>query len=359
MKALLPILSTILIIALLYGCKQDQESTSYETSTVPTLILKKDFQLTGYPTNVITRTKDVFHVFPDQSAFIVTNFDNIFFSVIDSSGAYINHFGQEGRGPTELLTVARVGFDQDQNIFVYDGNQDLIKSFSRDGSFLDAYTGVVEQQVWPRGDVMMLANGYWYMAAEVAGEQDYANKQSVARMEQDFSEPVTGGGWDAFYRNRSTILQQPQLTYDSKREQLIVVHRTSPNIRFIDLDLNETDTWHHRSPNFLLHEEDILRSHPPEQRAEIVGQISMVEQPFVAGDLLLFQFMNQNETFRQSLDFSDLEQFIGVYNLEDGTYYGEVELPHRLKGVIDNQLILLKDDDPDNFIIGLYEINLD
>ena len=342
----------------LASCGPENTGNQETENKAVTLEHIRDFKLTGYPSEAISRTKDVFHIFPDQSAFIVTNFDNVFLSVFDSSGAYLTHLGEEGRGPTELLTTARVGFDHDQNIFVYDGNQDQIKSFNRDGTFSDAYVGVVEHQIWPRGDVLIMVDNYWYMPAEVAGERDYSNKQSLTRMNHDFSNPQTGGGWDSFYRNRNTILQQPQLAYDQKREQFIVVHRTSPNIRLVNSDLEVIETWHHSSPNFLLHEEDILRSHPPEQREEIVGQISLIEQPFIADDLLLFQFMNQNETFRESLDFSDLEQFIGVYSLEDGTYHGEIELPYRLKGVMNNQLMLLKDDDPDNFIIGLYEIDL-
>lgn len=81
-------------------------------------------------------------------------------------------------------------------------------------------------------------------------------------------------------------------------------------------------------------------------------------QPFLTDDFFLFYFMNQNEIFRESLDYSDLEQYIGVYSLEGRHYHGEIELPHQFKGVLNNQLMIIRDDDPDHFIIGLYEIEL-
>ncbi|MCH8567393.1 MAG: 6-bladed beta-propeller [Balneolales bacterium] len=232
------LIGTLFFIYLLpISCGSHDASDQDSKEKVASLNHIRDIKLTGYPPHVIARTRPYFHVLPDQSGFIISNHDNVILTLFDSSGNYITHFGEPGRGPEEFLVPLRIGFDTNQNIFVYDVNQEIIKKFDIFGTFIESFTGLVEHQIWSRGNMMPLIDNKWYIPMEKPGDPSFSENTSVAVAEYDFSSVKTGGGWDPYYKNRRGTLQFPKLVFDYSREELFVVNRTSPSIRVKNKEL--------------------------------------------------------------------------------------------------------------------------
>lgn len=353
------LLAVCLLVFFTIACANEHEKQDQFGMASIELQHERDIVLTGHDLDVITVIREPLHVFSDQASFLVTNKrDSYKMAIFDTSGTYITSFGARGRGPGEFLSTSAVGIDYEDHIFIYDLNQDRITKFDNSGNYIKEFEGLLKDRFWIRGGPMLLIDGYWHINTEIAEATDYNAKQAIARTARDFSAPVAVGGWDPVYADAAGTMMptNPMIAYDAERGQIIVVHRTSPNIRVLDKAYQPVTQWVHESPNFMEADLDVNALMSRDDMIRIIMEISLIMQPFIVEDYFIFHYINQYEAFYESRDYKDAGLHIGVYNLDDGNYLGEIELPYRLIGVIAGKLVLLKDDNPDAPVFSFYRI---
>ena len=342
-----------LVLIFILGCSQKSEQKveydlEFELSEV--LVLEPQNPMT------LGRSMGITPVAPDQSRFLVKNHNNSYVNVFSRDGDHLHHFGEPGRGPEEIDRIFMSGFDDELNVLIWDAGQDLLKFFDSNGDFIRADEAFISRGIWSRENLLHFTGSGWILPVEIPGAQAWDDRESVALFNDDFSEQTIGGGWDPFYKESATILQHPLITYDRESNHTWIVHRTSPSIRVIDHSLNEVHKISHHSPNFLQADQDILMEFSVEERQQALSRTSLLMQPYLTDRYFIHYFINQTEEVFQTLDSSDAGLFVAVYDRFTYEYLGEIEIPGVLTGVIDNQLMVLLDEDPDNFTIGLYEI---
>ncbi|MCH8557126.1 MAG: 6-bladed beta-propeller [Balneolia bacterium] len=348
-------LASYLLFFIIIGCSKEQVSHNEVT-----LVLEKVDVLTIEPKNPLTlgRIMGITPVAPDQSRFLVKNHNNSIVNVFARDGEHLYQFGEPGRGPEELERIFMSGFDDELNVLIWDAGQDLLKFFDSNGDFIQADEAFISRGIWSREHLLHFTESGWILPMETPGAQLWDDRESVALFNEDFSEQTTAGGWDPFYKESSTILQHPLLTFDRETNYIWVVHRTSPSIRILDTSFNKVQRLSHASSNFSRADQDILMEFGIQERQQALSNISLVMQPYLTDDYFIFYFVNQTEEVFQTLDSDDAGIFAAVYDKHSFDYVGEITLPGMLTGVIDSKLMVLLNDDPDDFTIGLYEIDV-
>src|SRR5690554_6322207 len=131
-------ISIILLTAILAGCQQQpppiSESSSLQLITVKETTLSPE--VAEHLGNVIHRIP----ASPSDDLLALTNSDSpVHIVVVDYNGDLVNIAGSEGRGPEELLWPRQFGFDQNNNIVVYDNNLALFKIFNHSSDSVSSY----------------------------------------------------------------------------------------------------------------------------------------------------------------------------------------------------------------------------
>lgn len=334
------------------------EELLYESDSENVISKVDEIHLKGYDPLAIGNILPIFAIDHHNGTVAITNRDNVEILLFSPSGEMTAHFGKPGRGPDELMTTITRGFDQDGNLWIYDYQQDLLKSYSEDGDFITSKPGFIEDGIWIRGNLLYSIDDAWFFAMELAGAGQHTEGEGIAKYSSEFELIATGGEFDPIYHNSRTILAQPYIAVDKKRSQIIMVQRTSPYIQVFDSNLELITRKKGDKNYFKQSDRDILMRHSMEERNQMLLERSLVEDPWVTDDHLIFVFTNYDQKYFTSRDPQDLIQYAAIYDLENFELLAEFRLPHRIAGVLDNKLLLLENDNPDNIIIGKYILNL-
>lgn len=345
-----------LSVLLLLGCRGESPSAGDENLR---LAQTETLQLTPEEPLTLGNIMRVTPVSPDSSRFLVKNLNNSYVNVFGRDGSHLYRFGEPGRGPEEIDRIVSSGFDDANNVVIYDVGQDLLKFFDAQGEFIRAEDAFTSKGIWLREHLFHFMGDGWIIPMELAEARSWEQRESVAVFNEDFSHYETGGSWDPFYKDSESIFQHPLIAHSRESGHTWVVQRTSPGIRILDESLKELHRLSHRSPNFIEARQDIPMSYSRQEREQILSEISLVMQPYLTERYFLFYFINPSKEAYEMKDSINVGMFVAVYDREDYSYMGELSLPVLLTGVIDNKLMLLLNDDPDALTIGLYEINID
>lgn len=338
---------------LLLGCRGESPSAGDENLR---LVQTETLQLTPEEPLTLGNIMRVTPVSPGSGRFLVKNLNNSYVNVFGRDGSHLYRFGEPGRGPEEIDRIVSSGFDDANNVVIYDVGQDLLKFFDAQGEFMRAEDAFTSKGIWLREHLFHFTGDGWIIPMELAEARGWDQKESVAVFNEDFSRHETGGRWDAFYKDSENIFQHPLIAHSRESGHTWVVHRTSPGIRILDEALEEQHQLSHSSPNFIEVQQDILMSYSRQEREQALSEISLVMQPYLTERYFLFYFINPSEEAYEMQDSINIGMFVAVYDREDYSYVGELSLPALLTGVIDNKLMLLLNDDPDALTIGLFEI---
>ncbi len=337
---------------MILSCESDKKHESN------TLSLVKSEALNLIPDDPLTLGNNmrVTPVAVDSDRFLVKNLNNSYVNVFRRDGTFLYSFGESGRGPDEIERIFTSGFDDEYNVVIWDAGQNLLKYFDSHGTFLEAKETFTPQEVWLREHLFHYIGDGWIAPIEIPEARSWGDRESVALFNKDFSSHETGGGWDPFYEHSESIFQHPLLTYDPDTKNTWLVYRTSPSIRVLDESLDEIQIMTHSSANFKKAEEDILIPASRQDRHLALSEISLIMQPYTTDSYFLFYFMNQTQESFQTMESDGVGFFVAVYDRENYSYLGELPIPGALTGVIDNKLMILLNDDPDDLTIGLYEV---
>lgn len=355
----------VISLIVLHGCHEKEQ---YEINQIDKssdysieLLELEDIHISIEEELTLNRVRDVVITNHDESllGFINDETNEVF--VLDTDGEFIGKVGQDGTGPDELSRVSSFGFDDQNNILIYDGRQDFFKKFSLNGDLRSIQDGILEDGLWIRSQKLFIVNDHAYLGIEEAADYGggFWNYSTMAKYDIDGRLVNTFGDYDPTLIGTGPIYKYANILVDGNT--VFTTHRTSPYVQVYELeDTNRAGHFGMQSENFLITDNEVEITDSREIRNEKNLHQSFVGENFTTEELYFFYFFNNSEEFWNTHDPNKRSHFLAVYKkTQPYEYLGELKLPHApLMITSDNIIFLLKDDDPDNFIVSKYEINL-
>ena|SRR6056297_2830270 len=335
------------------------KTTSIELSHI------RDFYIEPTSEVTIDRVHNIalFNQQGDKIAWINSDKNQVF--VTDTIGTHLFNFGSTGRGPKEFLEIFSVGFDSENNVIVYDAKLDLFKKFNSSGVFVVTYAGIRDHGIFASSRKLLFDDGHLYisvMEMEKSNDKNFWKSKTIAKLDQNFELVELVGQFDPQLNGTTFLYKYPMVTIDPGNENIYTTHRTLPFIQVFGInDLRYKDRFGLTSSSFKNAEESALRSDPIHVRRQKNLNQSFVEESFVSGEFFFLQHSTYSADVITYGDTFLRQPYLNVF---------EKNHPHRFLGEMkmesipihitnENQIYLLKDNNPDNFTVEVYDLVID
>lgn len=278
--------------------------------------------------------------------------------VTDTSGTILQTIGKIGDGPDGLRHILSFGVDAD-TLVVYDGVHEMIKKFNLEGELTKSYEGFSKDGVWGRSKRLFSYNDNLIFGVQEQNKsyaRNHWESKTIAIYDREGNLERLMGEYDPdlvnsyeFYNYSNDIVAHNGFVYTT--------HRTSPTIQKFDLDTGKkVSRFGVLSKNFKVSNERPNATDSRDVKNKIITKFSIVGNSYVTDDYFAFYFFRFTEKYFELRDPNDQEHYLNLYNNKE-EFVGEISLPFQLIAMDNNnRLYLLEDDNPDNVVIGVYEI---
>lgn len=285
------------------------------------------------------------------------------FIVYDSSGKYLSSFGRSGRGPKEFELVYAYTLDDENNLFVYDDTQRLIKVFNEEFELSNTIEVNNNKHFISSHDLIAYKDNLYFGIVEASvasarmAPELLTQSPAIYKLSLSYEEDSYFGNYDPYLANIKSRYNRPLFVIDSDSNTIFMSHQNSYRIQVFDLNtydrlayfgvltknfgegLKETNRNNIRRENYL----------------ETIDE-STTDLIFVTDKYAGISYINGTESWFDSKDLSDLNYFISIYDKNSKALVKELQSPNRLIKVHKNQFYFIENEDPSNFKIGVYEL---
>lgn len=276
--------------------------------------------------------------------------------LMDYDGHFLESIGAPGRGPDELQSARFFGFDQDNDVTVYDKSQHMIKTFDRSQDTVVTYDDPTPSGTTISSRNFTQCDNQWYLAIDHYQADPKDTRPVVGVFDQEFDLVHTFGDFDPYLDQGKSILQEPIISVDCERKVAFTGHAKVPFIREFDLENGmPADRTEEIPPSFKLSDRfiDVVRDFDEMEDFLIEEQSSSILITHNK-DHIFLAFRNETPEYFESRDYRDRDHYLAVYSREDYSLIGEVPLEGVPMGTTEEgYIITLLDDDPDNFTLKL------
>ena len=279
--------------------------------------------------------------------------------VYKSDGKLFSIIGESGRGPSGLLEITGYDINDRDEVLIYDALQRMLKIFDIEGNLLRSVSFLENETINPTAN-----NIKWYNNQVVSTIYDTkvpfdeTHKSSlVALADTNGNVDKVFGQFDPFSEKDKKLTFNTVSTLDKESDLFYTNLQTSPYIYVYDLVKQKlVDKGGIQTENFKLPEKEITAYLPISQKFELATNTSAIAHIFNT-DQYVIQHMQvlTNEWFK-SMDYAAKKNFLNIYNKETLDFIQEIPVSFTPIGEQNNKLYVIKDFNPDNYIIGVYEI---
>jgi len=313
----------------------------------------------------IDRVQDiaVFNRQENKTAWVNRDKNEVF--VTDIDGNHLYNFGSTGEGPEEFLEIFSIGFDSHDNIIVYDAKLDLFKKFEDPGILIESYDGVLDHDIFTYSRKLLYSDENLYLAVmetDKANQNQFWKSSTIGKFDHNHQLVDLFGSYDPEIISTTFLYKFPMLILDTNYDNIYSTHRTHPFVLSYDLSENTTfDRFGIISSSFLVSENEATPNDPVHIRRQKNLSQSFVEESFVSEQYFFLQHSTYSEDTITYGDTFLRQSFLNVFEKnEPYRFLGEIELNSiPIYITSKNQIYVLKDNDPDNFTVGLYEITVE
>ncbi|HLR90619.1 MAG TPA: hypothetical protein VK040_06650 [Balneolaceae bacterium] len=344
------------------GCQQQPTlpgSSSLQLEVVKEITLSPE--VAEHLGNVVDRIP----ASPSEDLLALTNARSpIHIVVVDYNGDLVEVVGSEGRGPEELLWPRYFGFDQENNIVVYDNDLALFKVFKHSSGSVSSYSppSIQDMQIKGEGYFEGTCKDKWYiLTSSFSGIIDDSTP-IVGIFSKEFELLHTMGRYDPLFVERSetrSVMRSPTLQTDCERKVLYTSHVKVPFIQVYSM--NDQSLIHRTEampPSFKLSDTFVstvydFAAHQEFRRDEqSTNMIVSHNEHYV-----ITSFFNNTTEFIETRDSLTRNYFLAVYDRETYSFIGELPVEGTIAGTTrQGYLIEIIDDNPENFTIRFLDI---
>lgn len=336
----------------------NQQKNAYKN--LPDITLKKvDTFTLAFPDEdfLVGNFRTGFQVNSTQTLFAFNDVTLNKIVVTDSIGNVLHEIGSEGRGPEEFEHITSYGFDREDNLVIYDGRLALIKVFSKEGTYLRAFTPNTENYFLSPTNLISYKDHYYMGIVEsqyLANPKELSSSAILAKIDTSGETSRIFGSYDSLASNGGQGSFFPAyLAFDEPSKTIYEAQTNSYIIQGWNIETTERTLLIDTKPiNYNNPREPIPKGLSREEKRERATGNSFTLAVYKTSEFIAL-FFNTLPTPSEKAPF-----FISVYD-NSGKYLGDKKLPNKLLNIVNNKLYIVSDENPANYTIDTYEIIVD
>lgn len=350
-------LTPLLIFLSSLGCTQPEPSeTQHQAVTVSSFTVSQ---------NASQHLSDVYPAIvtsPNGEKIALTNYESpVNVVVIDREGELVNSIGHEGRGPDELLNSIYFGFQGNEELTVYDYSLTAFKRFSIESGEAESFDTPFRDGMSAHSDHRLdgQCDEDFFIAIRKYEAPTDGDGPIVGKLDRDFNLISAFGDYDPFFIGERSVLRSPRLGIDCERSTLYTTHSKVPFIQVFDTHNEEKITRiDHQPPSFMLSDTFYSQVYDLQAFHEFRESEQSISKIIVPGEhFLKLVFYNDTMEAFEARDFTKRHFYIALYDRDDYSFVEEIPVNGPVYGATrSGELIVVHDDDPENFQIEIIEI---
>lgn len=349
--------SLIIIPLLLVFCSKE-----YDNKISVEII--HEIKLESEATRQINRLYPNMTTSPDQEYLAISNITQpAHILLVDYDGHLIKRVGSQGRGPDEIERATNFGLSKSGTVVVEDKGQALIKEFHVQSDSVTSFDTPIKEDIYITSLNFTQCDDYWIIGIDHLADGFQATPEDgtpvIGVFDQEFNIVKTAGNYDSFMKGEQSIQQEPVISVDCNRDLAFTGHGKIPFIQIVDLKedavVGRIDS---KPPSFMLSNEFIDMIEDISDYEEfLITEQSMTSHITHDEAHIIQTFFNETREYFESRDHRARDHYIAVYDRENLSFLGELQLEGAAMGSTNNgHIIELVDDDPENFTIRFLNV---
>jgi|SRR5690625_2273514 len=358
--------SFCLILICLVACSGSAEESDYGTGTgeseagdsVEISLSHLDSMYLDPGDHLIGRFRERLHVHDEVLLFVENSNQQVW--AFDHAGTLKYIIGGRGRGPEEFMNISGVFVDDKERVVITDETQNMVKVFDIDGQFLKSFSLFDHEELFISSrDIHVHDDILYLQIAEAEHLDDLQRSRLIARYDLS-GEFIDFIGWydpsiaDSFHylsgHNFAVDHENDLLISNLETTYLLQIHSTK--------DSTVYEYFGEIPPFWKAPEEEIDPFWSRQQIMDKTVGNSYSKGIFVTNDYILVHSQKTSEEWYETSDYMEKPNFLTVYDRESKAYVGSISIPGVLTFLHDDVLYMIEDFHPDQFQIGMYQLNV-
>lgn len=287
--------------------------------------------------------------------FAERNQDRIF--AFDNHGKFINILGERGKGPKGIIHVSGFDINNEDQVIIYDAAQRMLKIFDLSGKLIQSNTFFSEGELWvhPYG-VYTFEDRLLISVTEMKFIREPQKSKLLALVKYSGTVDTVFGMHDKFTEEDNSYSAENTILISLNT--ILTSSVGSPYIQIYNRDTyQQVDYFGENSKSFSTPKKEIygnLSISEINMRAE--GS-SIMTGLYSTDNFIVSHMQILTEEFFETVDFRQKKNVLIIYDKETKEYIKEIPVPYTLGAVHNNKLYFIEDFNPDNYTIGIYELN--
>lgn len=344
----------IFLLSFVIGCSSGES----EISTNEVDIIKVDSVLLQQGEEIFGKFFEQIKITEDKDYFLFSDRIRNQVFVFKSDGTFFSVIGVNGRGPKGILSVSGYDINKNNEVFIYDSMQRMLKVFDLKGNLLHSTEFLERETFNPTAN-----NLRWYNNKIVATIYDtdvrFETHKSrlIGLIDTSGTAEAIFGRFDEFSQEDNNLAFNTVIALDEGTDLAYTNLQTSPYFQIYDLNRKVLiGREGHNTENFNIPERELTPSMPISEKFKHRANTSAVAHIFVTDKYIIQHMQILTEEWFDTMDYSSKDNFLIIYDKRSLELIQEVSVPSTPIGAHDNQIYFIEDFNPDNYIIGIYEI---
>lgn len=353
-KKMRVIFIVLVFSSLIIGCSMDDS----ELITNEIDIVKIDSVLLQQGEEIFGSFFEQVQVSEDKNHFLFSDRTRNQVFVFNSDGSFFSVVGVRGRGPKGIISVSGFDINKNNEVFIYDSMQRMLKVFDVKGNLLHS-TGFLENETFnPTAN-----NLRWYNNKIVATIYDtdvrFETHRSrlIGLIDTNGTAETIFGRFDEFSMEDNNLAFNTVIALDEEADIAYTNLQTSPYFQIYDLNRKILiGREGQNTDNFNIPERELTPLMLISEKFKYRANTSAVAHIFVTDSYIIQHMQNLTEEWFDTMDYSTKDNFLIIYDKRSLELIQEVPIPFTPIGVHENQLYFIEDFNPENYTLGIYEI---
>lgn len=284
------------------------------------------------------------------------------FILTDTLGVVKTIFGKEGRGPDEFVKIQSYIFAADDELYAYDTGQHMVKIFDTAGNFGQSLL-LEPEDVFVDGLSMVVRGEMIYFGIlQIKFASDIykvGSSPQLGAFNRKGEQLRIFGSYDSYSNQSNNYDFSPMLRRSRDGNRIYTVQENSFMIQGWNPDSGER-VYFTRTlpPNYNLGKERInINLSIADIKKKSIGN-SLSVNVFESDEYVYLHYITLTEEWYQTSDHNEKEHYLSIFD-KTGNLVGDIALPYQLGQIINNRLHLIINDDPGNYEIGVYELQVE
>ncbi|NGP88716.1 hypothetical protein [Fodinibius halophilus] len=348
--------ATIFTLAIALNCSKHSKKRSSGVKVIEHKVVELD----SSASNLLGTLYPVISASPNEDYLALSNVkDPLSIIKVDYQGNLIDRYGTRGRGPTELLSARFFGFDEENNINIYDKSLGLIKEFNIKTNTVESFTPPISEEITISSNILEQCQSHWFLGINNLKE---SNNAIIGKFSDDFTLKKSFGEIDPYLKERKSIFMNTLSSVNCEEEMIFTTHAKVPYIQVWDLnDFSRIKRISRPPPSFRLSDEFIDKVKDVQKVKEFtINDQSTTVFLAQTDEYILLPFRNETSKFYNTRNYNDRNHFLAIYSKNNFQFIKEIPLSGAPLGhTKGGYIITLVNDNPSNFKIRFLEITKD